>query len=141
MVVYSSLEKALARLDESLGYERSDASRADPRLRAQFRAAAIQAFEFTYEVGTKLVLRQLEEIVPSPPRLREMGFMDLMRTAADAGLVRDARPFHAYREMRNITSHAYDEKKAEAVFLVLEAFVQDMRFLLAELRRRNDDSP
>jgi nucleotidyltransferase substrate binding protein (TIGR01987 family) len=84
-----------------------------------------------------MIRRQLAQIVLNPPELRAMPFMDLMRTAADAGLIRDARPFHAYREKRNIISHTYDEKRAEEVLTVIAPFVEDMRFLLAELKRRN----
>jgi len=41
---------ALAALNASLGHLDSDLA-ADPSLRDQFRAAAIQAFEFTYELA------------------------------------------------------------------------------------------
>ena len=61
---------------------------------------------------------------------------DLPR-AADAGLVRAAPPFRIYREKRNVTSHAYDENRAEQMVRDMDAFVDDMRFLLTELKRRN----
>jgi len=125
-------------LQKSLAYAESDLARNDPELRKQFRAAAIQAFEFTYEVAVRMLRRQLEQIVAVPAELREMPFMELIRTGADAGLVRDVAAFRVYREMRNITSHAYDESKAEQVFSALRPFVADVRFLLNELRHRND---
>lgn len=137
MIDFSSLESALGQLETSRRYLHSAAARADEELRRQFRAAAIQAFEFTYELSVKMIRRQLETIVLNPPELREMAFLDLMRTAADAGLVRDPRPFRVYREKRNITSHTYDAEKAEEVLSVIEPFVGDVHFLLAELRRRN----
>ena len=137
MIDHSSLTKALTQLETSLGYLRSEASRNDIELRKQFRAATIQAFEFTYELGIKMIRRQLSDIVASPGALREMAFMDLIRTAAEAGLVREVRPFMAYREMCNITSHAYDEAKAEQVLSVADDFVADMRFVLDQLTRRN----
>ncbi len=134
---YSAFEKALAQLETSLRYLHSEASGHDPELRKQFRAASIQAFEYTYELGTKMILRQLEQIVPAPSGLRELNFRDLIRTAADAGLVREAPPFWLYREKRNITSHAYNEAKAEEVLTVIEPFARDMHFVLEQLKKRN----
>jgi hypothetical protein len=67
----------------------SNAARGDAELRRQFRAATIQAFEFTYELAMKMIRRQLAEIIPNPAELPQMPFMDFIRTAADAGLVRE----------------------------------------------------
>ena len=53
----SALRDALTALNVSLGYLDSDAA-ADPGLRDQFRAAAIQAFECTYELAFKFMKRQ-----------------------------------------------------------------------------------
>lgn len=137
MIDLSAFESAVSQLERSLRYLGSDASRADPELRQQFRAATIQAFEFTYELAIKMVRRQLDEIVANPGELRQLTFMDLMRVAAEAGLVRAAPPFRLYREKRNMTSHTYDAEKAEDVLSVLPAFLQDVRFVLYELQRRN----
>lgn len=134
---YSAFESALGQLEKSLAYLGSEMSRKDPELRQQFRAATIQAFAYTYDLATRLVRRQLDQIVATPAELREMPFMDLMRTAADAGLIRSATPFHGYREKRNITSHTYNEARAEEVVSAMESFLQDVRYLLAELKRRN----
>ena len=46
----SSLREALAALNTSLRYLESDLA-ANPDVKDQFRAAAIQAFEFTYELA------------------------------------------------------------------------------------------
>ncbi len=137
MLDSSSLQKAVAQLETSLGYLRSESARRDSGLRTQFRAAAIQAFEYTYELGVRMIRRQLGEIVANPGELHEINFLDLMRRAADAGLIRTAPPFRVYREKRNVTSHAYDEARAEEVVAALDDFVADMRFLLGELERRN----
>ena len=58
---------------------------------------------------------------------------DLLRTAADAGLMPDAIRWRAWREMRNATSHAYDEVKAQAVASGAAAFALDAAALLAAL--------
>lgn len=108
-------------------------------LKEQFRAAVIQAFEYTYELCYKMIRRQLEQIVPNPSKLKEMNFMDLMRNAKEAGLISEAPNFRIYREKRNITSHAYDEDKVVEIISVIDSFLQDMLFLLNELKKRNDN--
>lgn len=134
---YSSLEDAVAQLQRSFDYLHGDLARTDSGLREQFRAATIQAFEFTYELAIKMVERQLAQISANPGALREMNFADRMRDAADAGIVREAPPYVRYRELRNKTSHTYDSDRAEQMVLVIDEFLHDMCFLLQELQKRN----
>lgn len=47
----SSLGNAIAQLEQSLSYYHSPIVQEDPGLALQLRAAAIQAFEFTYKLG------------------------------------------------------------------------------------------
>ena len=133
----TALEKALSLLEQSLSYLRSELAASDPKLRAQFRAAAIQGFEYTYELAFKMIRRQLAQISAVPAELAEMPFKDLIREAADAGLIVDPESFFLYREIRNITAHTYDEAKAEKVLGVLDGFRKDVLVLLKELKRRN----
>jgi len=133
----SPFEKALSQLERSLEYLHSDLAESDEGLREQFRAATIQAFEFSYELGTKMLRRQLEQITPNPAEIRAMAFMDMVRTGAEAGLVRQVPQYRIFREKRNMTSHTYDEAKAEEVLAVLDDFVTEMHFLRDELKRRN----
>lgn len=132
----SALREALNALEKSLGYLHSDLAK-DSGLREQFRAASIQAFEFTYEVGYKMLKRQLELMSGSPSEIDQMTFMQLIRAGAEAGLVPDVGRFQDYRDKRNITSHTYNQQKAEEIVIVLPDFASDIRFLLGELERRN----
>jgi nucleotidyltransferase substrate binding protein (TIGR01987 family) len=134
---FSPSEKALSQLEKSISFLRSDMAARNDDLHEQFRAAVIQAFEFTYELAVKMIRRQLEQIVANPSELREMNFMELIRTAHEAGLVREAVPYKIYREKRNITSHTYDACTAEGILAIVDDFAGDMRFVLEELRRRN----
>lgn len=132
----TALHDALRALDKSLGYLSSDLAR-DTSLREQFRAACIQAFEFTYEVAYKMLKRQLEQMASDPTEVDRMTFMQVIRTGAEAGLVADIARFRDYREQRNATSHTYNASKAEQILAVLPHFSADVRALLAELERRN----
>jgi nucleotidyltransferase substrate binding protein (TIGR01987 family) len=131
------LKSALNQLETSISYLHSDLAKKDKGLYAQFRNSAIQCFEFTYELSYKMVRRQLDQIVGTTEELRQMNFADLIRTAADSGLVPDVKRFLRYRERRNLTSHTYDEKKADEIINILDDFVNDIHFLLKELSIRN----
>ena len=132
----SALRDAIAALEKSLGYLRSDLA-ADPNLREQFRAASIQGFESTHEVAYKMMKRQLEQIAANPSEVDGMTYMQLIRSAAEAGLIGDVPRFRDYRDKRNLTSHTYNKRKAEEIVSVLDNFMTDARFLLSELERRN----
>jgi len=131
------VEKALNQLEKSLHFLDSPLSQNNADMREQFRAASIQAFEFTYELIVKMIRRQLEQSALAPQEIRELDFMQLMRTAQDSGLIRDSLQFRSYREMRNITSHSYDEEKAEQIVNGLHVFVADAHFVLENLKKRN----
>jgi len=130
-------EKALDQLKKSLDYMGSPMAKKDVSLHAQFRGAAIQAFEYSYELAVKMIRRQLAQMVPNPQDLAQMTFADLIRTAADAGLIDNVKPFLKYRDARNQTSHTYDEDKASDVAKVVPDFYKDASFLLEQLRKRN----
>lgn len=132
----SSLRNALTALEKSLKFLASDMAK-DPDLHEQFRAAAIQAFEFTHELAFKMLKRQLEQMSADPASIDTLGYMDVIRSGAEAGLIRDIARYRDYREKRNITSHTYDQAKAEQIVSVLKDFRDDVRHLLAELERRN----
>ncbi len=57
---FSAFEKAIKQLDKSLGFLHSELAQNNPDLYEQFRAAVIQAFEYTFELAIKMLRRQLE---------------------------------------------------------------------------------
>lgn len=134
----SSFENAIKQLEASLEYLGSDLAMKDQGLRKQFRAAAIQAFEFTFELCVRMLRRQLKRVAANPAEVNTMDFMDMVRTAAEAGLVSDPGRFWDYRSRRNMTSHTYDESKAEEIASILDAFLRDVKFILGEMKRRNE---
>ena len=83
--------------------------------------------------------RQLEQIVPVPTSVDEMTFMQVVRAAAEAGLVSDVSRFREYREARNITRHSYDRTKAQRIAAGLPRFASDVAELLARLEARHRD--
>jgi nucleotidyltransferase substrate binding protein (TIGR01987 family) len=127
----TSLRKAVASLGRAVERSRSDP--ADEEV----RDAVIQRFEYTYELCWKMLKRHLEQIAASPAEIDQMSFKELIRDAAERGLVPLVEPWFEYRGQRNRTSHAYDADAARSVHETALAFLGDARALLAELERRN----
>jgi nucleotidyltransferase substrate binding protein (TIGR01987 family) len=133
----TSFRDAVAALERSMTYLISESAKGDPGLHEQFRNSAIQCFEFTHELAFKMMKRQLEQMTADPAAIDKMAYMDIIRSAAEAGLVDDTGRFKDYRDKRNITSHTYNQAKAGQIEAILPAFRRDMGALLAELEKRN----
>ena len=129
-----SFEKALRQLEVSFSYLNSELAKKDTGLKDQFRAATIKAFEYTYEISVKMIRRQLIQNSANPAEIQGLAFWDMIRTAADSGLVKDISSFRIYREKRNITSHIYNAEKAEEIITIIDEFISDMHFLLDQLK-------
>ena len=102
-----------------------------------FRAATIQAFEYSYALCTKFLKRYLELTSDTNENADELTFSDRLRTGSERGLIRNQELWFTFREKRNITSHTYQEDKAEAVFTIMEAFEREASDLLMQLKSRN----
>ena len=135
-----TLKEALQEIEEFweayIGEEASGVPADSLDLRIK-RTAVIKAFEFTYESAVRLIQHQLSEGTLTDEEIRAMNFRDILRIAADAGIVSEPMVWADYREIRNITSHTYSKLKTEKVLSVMYPFLEDIRFLLAELTRRN----
>ena len=100
-------------------------------------AGVIQNFEFVYEISIKMVKRQIEAESASPDEVDETNFREVLRVAAEKGLIADVEAWFKYRKMRNITAHTYDHEKAQLVYQDTLIFIGDARALLHKLEVRN----
>ena len=100
-------------------------------------AGVIQNFEFVYEQSIKMLRREMEKNAASPTEVDFSNFWDLLRTAAEKGLIAEVEAWFGYRKMRNITAHTYDHEKAQQVYQGTLVFINDARDLLARLEVRN----
>lgn len=100
-------------------------------------AGVIQNFEFVYEISIKMLRRRLELDAASPSEIDQDNFRDLLRSAAEKGLIADVEAWFDYRKMRNATAHTYDHKKAQKVYQGTMAFIADANALLRKLEARN----
>lgn len=128
----SSFDKVMLLLDEGIQRYQKDITD------TQIRDGLIQRFEFTYELSHKMLKRFLESTSASPANIDEMAFQDLIRTGNEQGLLlSDWARWKKYREMRSRTNHTYDESVALLVVAEIPAFLQEARFLNAQLHARN----
>lgn len=100
-------------------------------------AGVVQNFEFVYEISIKMIKRQLEVDAASPEEIDHADFRDILRTAAEKGLIDDVEAWFKYRLMRNITSHTYNHNKAQQVYEGTLEFIKDAQVLLKKLEARN----
>ena len=135
----SALQRALTSLEDSLEVVSDSEWFNEQSLKVQntLIAGVIQNFEFVYEVGFKMIKRQIELESASPDEVDQGSFRDVLRLAAEKGLIRDVEAWFGYRRMRNITAHTYDHEKAQQVYQGTLFFINDARALLASLEARN----
>ena len=135
----SPLDHAVAQLGEALELYHSDIVRQYPVIRNQMRAGAIQAFEFTYELSVRMIKRYLEQVSANPAEVDLLDFRNLVRLAGHQGLLSsELDTWMRYRASRGTSSHAYHEESAESVFQGIPEFLQEARYLLRQLKEKNE---
>lgn len=132
----SSLHKALAQLEEALLFWRAQVP--DAPLAKHLRSAVIQSFEFSYELSVRMLRRVLIERSAASDLIIDLSFNNLLRKAADAGLLADPLEWRKWRELRNATSHTYDEEKAKEVAAGAELFLKDAKLALLAMEKSLD---
>lgn len=135
----SALQNAISSLDDGLGVV-SDAGWFNAQTAAvknTLIAGVIQNFEFVYEISIKMIKRLIELESASPNEVDETNFRDVLRVAAEKGLIADVEAWFTYRKMRNVTAHTYDHEKAKQVYQGTLEFIGDARALLQKLEARN----
>jgi len=135
----SSLRSAIASLREGIGVVSDEQwlNAQSDAVRNTLIAGVIQNFEFVYELSIKMMRRLIEMEAASPNEADHGDFRNLVRTAAEKGLIADVEAWFGYRKMRNITAHTYDHEKATRVYKGTLAFIGDAQALLDALDRRN----
>ena len=124
-------ERAIQRLEEGLARYRADTSD------TQIRDGLVQRFEFTYELGHKVLKRYLEYASANPEQIDTMAFQDLIRTGNEQGLLLGDWPdWRGFREMRGRTSHTYNEAVALEVVEGIPRFLEEAIHLRDKLRER-----
>ena len=102
------------------------------------RDGVIQRFENSHELALKFIRRALE--TGFGESVDAMMYNEVLRTAAEHGLIENIEAWFDYRTARNKTSHTYDAAVAEQVFLFAQPFLSDAQYLLDRLHALKDRS-
>lgn len=99
------------------------------------RDSLIQRFEFTYSLSLKILRRYFMERAFIVEDINNLSFNNMVRTATQLGLLKsDLEKWTKFREMRNLTSHTYDEEVALKVAKVVPAFYEEALYLLNKIK-------
>jgi nucleotidyltransferase substrate binding protein (TIGR01987 family) len=112
-----------------------DAQRSD--VQQTLIAGVVQNFEFIYELCIKMIRRRLEIDAASPSEIDFSNFRDMMRTAAEKGLIADVDAWFGYRQLQNMTAHTYDVAKAQSVCQRAHDLLTDAQAVLRALEMCN----
>ncbi len=129
----TALENSLKRLGEVMERYRKDTS--DDAI----RDSVIQRFEFTYSITLKILRKYFIERAFIVEDVNQMSFNDMIRTANQMQLLKsNLEVWSKFREMRNMTSHTYDENIALKVVSIIPDFYTEIDFLLNKLKKGSD---
>lgn len=133
------LQRALSMLGEALDYWSGMDD--DAPLKPHLRSAVLQSFEFSYELSVRTLRRVLAERAVTDDEVLDLSFNDLLRRAAAAGVLPDAQGWRRWRELRNLTSLAYDAELAQRVASASREFLAEARALATALADFTDPQP
>ena len=128
----TALENAENRLQEMLArYNKEHEDEA-------VRDSVIQRFEFTYSIALKTLRKYFIERAFVLEEVNQMSFNEMIRTASQLNLlVSNLEKWTVYREMRNMTSHTYDEEIALQVVSIIPDFIKEIAYLITRLKESN----
>lgn len=134
----TSLENATNQLKESLDLYNGDLIQNNPIYKKHMRSAVIQAFEFTYETTFKMIVRYLSESSQGTININIMSYNNIIREAYKRNIIKsELSVWKRYREKRCITSHTYNEDKAQDVFGITPEFLTEALHVLSNLKELN----
>lgn len=102
------------------------------------RDGVIHRFKHGHELSLKFIRRALATVFGDSVDL--MPYNDVLRMAAERGLIDNVERWFSYRSAQNKSLHTYDAAVAAEVFAAVMPFLDDARFLvdkLDALRRRS----
>ena len=124
-IIYTSLEKALLTVKAILTEPYSDVT----------RDAAIQRFEYSYELSWKTLKRYLF----IKQGFEENNIKNIYRQAAMSKLLENLERWFDYHVKRNLSSHTYNEDTAQEVYDSIRDFYEDALTLLNNMKEQDSD--
>ena len=127
MLDLSTFERALNSYDRAVQFSKdrleNDISETEENV---IKAGVIQNFEFTYELCWKFMKRWLE-LNLTPGLLDGVSRKELFRHALENRLIESFEDWVKYHELRNTTSHTYNEDLAEEIYKEYQTYLKDAK--------------
>lgn len=138
MLDLSTLKRALNSYEKAINFskERLDDEISETEENV-IKAGVIQNFEFTYELCWKFMKRWLE-LNLTPGLLDGVSRKELFRHALENKLIKSFEDWVKYHELRNTTSHTYNEDIADEIYNASEAFYSDAKELYNIIEAKNE---
>ena len=107
---FQNFKKALEQLKEGLKImEERELSNIE-------KQGVIQAFEYTHELGWKV----LKDFLKSKGNVEIYGSKDATKEAFKLGIIEDGEVWMEMIKSRNLTSHTYDENTADEILMLIK---------------------
>jgi nucleotidyltransferase substrate binding protein (TIGR01987 family) len=116
LAVHAQFKKALFRLKDALAQPKNEF----------MRDATIQRFEFTFDLSWKLlktILKDEKGVLCHSPK-------DCFRQAYKSKLIAYEKAWLEMTDMRNLTSHTYNEDTAEEIYSALPKLIESFESLV-----------
>ena len=138
MLDLSTIGRALNSYDRAIQFskERLDVDISETEANV-IKAGVIHNFEITYELCWKFMKRWLE-LNLTPGLLDGVSRKELFRHALENKLIKSFDDWVKYHELRNTTSHTYNEDVADEIYAVSESFLNDAKILYHAIEAKND---
>lgn len=132
----SSLEKAVTALEEAIGVveNRQWFDQQPAAVRNTLLSGVVQSVEFVYELCMKMMQRQVRLEALSPSQTDYASFRDLLRSAAERGLIEDVEAWFVYRTMLFQAAEAHSQEGMRYLHSMAPVFLRDARTLLSALK-------
>ena len=128
------LEQANARLGEFLeAHAALDENH--PHL-SIYRTAVVKGYEFTHELAYGFIRRSLEDAALLQTDVDRMTVGDVLRAAADYGIIASAEQWFYFRERRNDSAHEYFDTVASRTAEAAPELHQAVESLITVLNER-----
>ena len=125
----TSFEKAIKSLAEVIEMWNND------KVNDVIRDSMIQRFEYTYSLSLKMIKRYFKISAFEKENIDGMTFNEMVRAANRMDILRsNLEKWDEFRQIRNMTSHTYDEEIAQKVVEIIPDFKVEAEFLLSKLK-------
>ncbi len=125
-IIIDPLQKVLVKLEEILSMPKDEV----------IRDAAIQRFEYSFELSWKTLKRFLREVYNQDEEI----FLDMLKKSAKLGLIDNPLLWNECRKYRNYTSHNYSETGADLTYNQAIIFLPLAKQMLSNLQKINLNS-